>query len=745
MRPVDLVLERAANHRKNGSGWLVSCPSPDHGKGSGDANPSVALDEAADGTVLIDCKAACDTEAVVSGWGLRMRDLFPDNERGGGGSYAPSKNGSTDQRSDGHGEEPATLENYAAYVGLPVGFLEGLSLEQYYRLGKPAVRMPYLDEAGEEVLLVRSRVSLTGKPKILTRKGDKHRLYGLWKLEEAREAGYAVLVEGESDCQTCWFHGVPAVGIPGANGWKVEWATELQGIDRLYFVVEDEAGEACWEKLCASPEIRERLHRVELEGAKDVSELHKRDPGRFGDRLREALETAAAWEELAASEEWERAREAWNECHELAESPDILSEFSRDLEACRVVGERANGELLYLALVSRLLEKIVSVAVKGPSSGGKSYLVKQVMSFFPDDSFVSLTAMGEKALLYTERDLRNKMLVLMEAAGLSGDFQEYVIRTLLSEGFLEYEVTKKTQDGLENVVIRKEGPTGFITTTTRDRLNAENETRYLSITVTDTREQTRRIFRALADGNTEGPDRGRWHALQAWLEGAERRVTIPYAGALAEKMGDVAVRLRRDFSVVLSLVKAHAILHQANRGRDAEGRIVATLADYSRVRGLVSGLIAEGVEATVPKTVRETVVAVESVIDGWEEDHATNKAVAEELEIDKSAASRRVRSAIGRGYVKNLEDRKGHPARLVIGEDMPEDREILPAAEELEGVGGSGCAVDPFSEGIEHPPPPSQRPNKGPVAGVDGGGGSFTPEETASTAQPLEDREVFSI
>ena len=32
------------------------------------------------------------------------------------------------------------------------------------------------------------------------------------------------------------------------------------------------------------------------------------------------------------------------------QSADILAEFSRDLEACRVVGERTNGELLYLAL-----------------------------------------------------------------------------------------------------------------------------------------------------------------------------------------------------------------------------------------------------------------------------------------------------------------------------------------------------------------------------------------------------------
>jgi hypothetical protein len=315
--------------------------------------------------------------------------------------------------------------------------------------------------------------------------------------------------------------------------------------------VEDETGEACWEKLAASPEIRDRLHRVELEGAKDVSDLHKQDPERFGERLREALRMAAAWEDLAESESRERAQEAWEECRGLAESADILSEFSRDLEACRVVGERTNGELLFLALVSRLLDKIVSVAVKGPSSGGKSYLVNLVMSFFLASAFCRFTAMSEKTLLYTEEPLSHRHIVLSEAAGLSGDFQDYVIRTLLSEGSLEYEFVEKTSEGLRPRRITKEGPTGFITTTTRDKLHAENETRYLSITVADTREQTRRIFRALADESTEEPDRGRWHALQAWLEGAEHRVVIPYAGALAERMGDVAVRLRRDFSVVL--------------------------------------------------------------------------------------------------------------------------------------------------------------------------------------------------
>jgi hypothetical protein len=719
MMPVDLVLDRLEGVRQRGEGYQALCPA------HGDHEPSLSVAAGEDGRALLNCFAGCSTEDIVAALDLEMKDLFERrNGHGGGRSHTPPRPASTDQ--------PSTLENYAAYLGLPIEFLKSLGLKEYRHLGDPAVSMPYMDESGE-VLLARSRVSLTGKPKVKTRTGDKHRLYGLWKRQEALEAGYAWLVEGESDSQTLWYHEEPALGIPGANGWKPEWAANLERIDRLYFVVEDEAGETCWEKLAATPEIRDRLYRVDLEGAKDVSELHKQDRDGLREGLRRAREGARAWLDIAETEEQERTREAWAGCRDLAEQPDILALFSEDLERCRVVGERKNGELLFLALVSRLLEKIVSVAVKGPSSGGKSHLVKQVMSFFPDDCFVSLTAMGEKALLYTERDLRHKMLVLMEAAGLSGDFQEYVIRVLLSEGFLEYEVTEKAQDGLKNVVVRKEGPTGFVTTTTRDRLHAENETRYISITVTDTREQTRRIFRALAEEGAEEPDRGRWHALQAWLEGGEHRVTIPYAGELAEKMGDMAVRLRRDFSVVLSLVKSHAILHRATRERDEGGRIVATLADYARVRELVSGLIAEGVEATVPKRVRETVEAVDNVIDGWGEDHATNKAVAEELEIDKAAASRRVRTAIGRGYLKNLEDRKGHPARLVLAESMPEDQEILPAAKELGGV--DPLTVD--SGGIYHPPPPSE-------AGI-GGGGSYTSPETASTDQRFREREEIIL
>jgi hypothetical protein len=165
---------------------------------------------------------------------------------------------------------------------------------------------------------------------------------------------------------------------------------------------------------------------------------------------------------------------------------------------------------------------------------------------------------------------------------------------------------------------------------------------------------------------------------------AEHRVAVAYAGELAAMIPPVAVRLRRDFRALLSLIRAHAILHQASRSSDASGRIVATAEDYAHARELVADLVSEGIEATVPTTVRETVEMVERLHDETEKD-VTIAMLAEELELDKSAAWRRVRSAIDRGYLENKEERKGRPAKLVVADALPDDIEILPAPERLQG------------------------------------------------------------
>jgi len=293
-----------------------------------------------------------------------------------------------------------------------------------------------------------------------------------------------------------------------------------------------------------------------------------------------ALLGAVPWSAIEEKETAEERSEAWNDCAELARSPSILDLLDTELTRLGMVGERRCAKLVYLATTSRLLDRPVSIAVKGPSSGGKSFTVETTLKLFPPSAFYAVTAMSERALAYSDEPLRHRTLVIYEAAGMESEFASYLIRSLLSEGRLRYETVEKTPKGLVSKLIEREGPTGLITTTTALRLHPENETRLLSLGVTDTREQTRAVFQALADDGRAEVDVSRWQALQTWLAAGSAQVVVPYAQELAALVPPVAVRLRRDFRTVLTLIRAHALLHQASRRKDDLGRIIATTEDY---------------------------------------------------------------------------------------------------------------------------------------------------------------------
>jgi hypothetical protein len=373
----------------------------------------------------------------------------------------------------------------------------------------------------------------------------------------------------------------------------------------------------------------------------------------------------------------------------LAHEPAILDVFARDLGKCGLVGEDRAAKLVFLAAVSRLHDRPVSVVLKGPSSGGKSFTVETVLAFFPEHAYHALTGGSERALAYSQEPLKHRMLVIYEAAGITGDLPSYFLRSLLSEGRLRYETVESTAEGIKSKLIEREGPTGLIVTTTAVKLHPENETRLLSIPVNDTPEQTRQVLRALADEDEQlRPDLLPWLTLQDWLAAGECEVSIPFAARLAELIPPVAVRLRRDFSTVLGLVRAHALLHRASRATDNAGRIVATLDDYAVVRELLLELVSDGVGATVCKETRETVEAVEA-LKGRHENGVPQRAIVQRLKVDKSAISRRVRVALEAGYLVNMEERRGRLHRLEVGEPLPDEVEILPAPDALD----SSCTV----------------------------------------------------
>jgi hypothetical protein len=235
--------------RKSKTDADVICPVHD------DHNPSLGVDLRQNGAgskVVLNCRSrGCEYAAILGAIGLTDADL--------------KLNGGENVTVYG-----CTLEAYAASKNLPVEFLisDDVALEDgtcYVKaLGREvaAVEIPYAGQSGEQVA-TRYRISPGGDDKFRWERGSKTTLYGLNKLEEAHDAGFLILAEGESDAHTAWYRGLPAVGVPGVDNWRDEWAEHLDGIPKIFVVVEpDEAGKKLWRSLIGCNALAGRLRKV---------------------------------------------------------------------------------------------------------------------------------------------------------------------------------------------------------------------------------------------------------------------------------------------------------------------------------------------------------------------------------------------------------------------------------------------------------------------------------------------------
>ena len=130
---------------------------------------------------------------------------------------------------------------YGADKHLPEDFLTEVCRAETKRDrdGTTYLAMPYFRENGEAAA-VRKRY---GGKEFRWQKGSKGNvcLYGEWRLPEFRKNGWAVLVEGESDTQSLWYMGIPAIGIAGASMFKAHQVETLKGL-QLYIHKEPDRG-----------------------------------------------------------------------------------------------------------------------------------------------------------------------------------------------------------------------------------------------------------------------------------------------------------------------------------------------------------------------------------------------------------------------------------------------------------------------------------------------------------------------
>ena len=199
-----------------------------------------------------------------------------------------------------------TVAALAQHKAIPVELLKAFGVAD----GAVGVAIPYATEGGEwlgRTMLRTTLVAREGSRWV----GPKTRPilpYGLWLLDQAKEAGYVCMVCGESDAWTLWFHAYPALGLPGRGAQMTKKIDEqhLAGIPRVVIIRErDEKAQAF------VGGVKTRLRYLSYpgevcvltmpEGVKDPNELHKRDSRQFKSTFDGLLAAASLTEGSAAS------------------------------------------------------------------------------------------------------------------------------------------------------------------------------------------------------------------------------------------------------------------------------------------------------------------------------------------------------------------------------------------------------------------------------------------------------------
>ena len=156
--------------------------------------------------------------------------------------------------------ESYTLEEYAFNKRLPVDFLKSTcgASNGKDKDKKTFLKLPYYNEEKTDHIFRKRyankefRWSWGSSGKLI--------LYGDWRLPEIRKSGWAILVEGESDTQTLWYLGFPALGVPGAANFRPKMVPKLQDLKLFVHVEPDKGGETFLQK------VTKVLHEEEFIG-----------------------------------------------------------------------------------------------------------------------------------------------------------------------------------------------------------------------------------------------------------------------------------------------------------------------------------------------------------------------------------------------------------------------------------------------------------------------------------------------
>ncbi|MBI3591676.1 MAG: hypothetical protein HY094_09915 [Candidatus Melainabacteria bacterium] len=185
------------------------------------------------------------------------------------------------------------------------------------------------------------------------------------------------------------------------------------------------------------------------------------------------------------------------ELEKLKKEKDKLPILLQDLKKLDVVDEEGNSILLTLCMASHKQDKCTGSILKGGFSSGKTCLVETAAKLMPNGKVLFIGTFSNESLEYMD-NLPHMIIIETEAHKANDPKYEKIERTfrqLISEAKVGKAVTIKDPNTNRFVTeIRTAyGPIVYITTTTQQHLNEENESRLLILHTDDSPEHIARV------------------------------------------------------------------------------------------------------------------------------------------------------------------------------------------------------------------------------------------------------------
>lgn len=292
-------------------------------------------------------------------------------------------------------------------------------------------------------------------------------------------------------------------------------------------------------------------------------------------------------------ENW--CKERFDEMHKektLLQNPKLFS-FIVDALHKEVIGEVASLKAIFLSLCSIWVKNCsipLNTLVSAESSAGKSFICKKITKLFPPELVEYRTKITPEAFTYWHNepdwDWTGKICYLEDVSQNLLDSPTF--KLMASEGSIATIVIKQ-----KAVDIKINGKPCLLLTSARTNPNTEILNRFQIASLDESQEQTRKIILKIGLNSTGLGLQNNYSDITSALKLLQRKnVIIPYgelvSNFITQNTNSEFIRLRRDISRLLDLVKCSAVLHQYQRKNINEDTIEANEDDYEIARECIN-------------------------------------------------------------------------------------------------------------------------------------------------------------